>query len=119
MMISMSEVSLLMAAADGGSAASSGALGAFYAIYFGIMGMFGALYCGMFLFGLIALVLWLWMLIDCISRKDFQTENDRLLWVLILFFAGALGALIYYFVVKRKLDSPKWQSDEADRHGTQ
>jgi hypothetical protein len=98
-------LSLFMAASDG--VAASGAASAFSAVFLGMMGMFWALYCGIFLFGLVSFVLWLWMLIDCISRKNFENENDKILWVLIIFFAGALGALIYFFVVKRKLDQPK------------
>jgi TctA family transporter len=97
---------LFMAASDGGAAAS-GAASAFSAIFLGMMGMFWVLYCGIFLFALIGFVLWLWMLIDSISRKNYESENERLLWVLIIFFAGILGALIYYFMVKKKLDPPK------------
>ncbi|TRZ88506.1 MAG: hypothetical protein D4R88_07735 [Methanosarcinales archaeon] len=48
---------------------------------------------------------WLWMLIDCLKRQDgeFATggNNAKLIWVLVLIFAGLIGAAIYYFLIKR------------------
>lgn len=43
-------------------------------------------------------IFWLWMLMDVIKRQ----QEDRLMWVLILIFLAILGAIIYYFVIKRK-----------------
>jgi hypothetical protein len=51
------------------------------------------------LFGLIGF--WIWMLIDAIKRK-FKEDNEKLIWILVLLFANWLGAIIYYFAVKRK-----------------
>ncbi|MCZ7384942.1 MAG: PLDc N-terminal domain-containing protein [Candidatus Methanoperedens sp.] len=76
------------------------------------------------------IVFWLWMLIDCLKRPDGKFavggQNAKLIWVLIilimpfivanigllvpdvithmfrLLFAQVIGALIYYFLVKRK-----------------
>lgn len=50
---------------------------------------------------LLGFILWIWILVDCIKR-DFKNENEKLLWILILIFAHWIGALIYYFLVKRK-----------------
>ena len=50
---------------------------------------------GIFLF---IFIFWLWMLIDCLQRKF----NDKLLWVLVIIFAGIIGAILYYFLVKSK-----------------
>jgi prolipoprotein diacylglyceryltransferase len=47
---------------------------------------------------ILIIVFWLWMLIDCLKR-DF---DKRIAWVLILIFLGILGALLYYFMIKRK-----------------
>ena len=44
-------------------------------------------------------VLWIVMLIDAVKR-EYPHENDKLLWVLVIVFAGLIGAVIYYFVVK-------------------
>ena len=51
------------------------------------------------------LVLWLWMLIDCLKRPDdkfaYGGVNAKLIWILVIIFAGLIGALIYYFLIKR------------------
>ncbi|MGV8152364.1 MAG: PLD nuclease N-terminal domain-containing protein [Candidatus Nanoarchaeia archaeon] len=46
-------------------------------------------------------VLWIFMLIDAAKRK-FKNDNDRVLWILVLALTSYIGAIIYYFVVKRK-----------------
>jgi len=40
------------------------------------------------------------MLIHAVSKP---IEN-KALWIIILVFTGVIGAIIYYFVVKRKFD---------------
>jgi hypothetical protein len=47
-----------------------------------------------------AFVFWIWMLIDCVKR-DFKHENDKVVWILVLVFVGLIGAIIYYFVIRR------------------
>ncbi|MCZ7380890.1 MAG: PLD nuclease N-terminal domain-containing protein [Candidatus Methanoperedens sp.] len=51
------------------------------------------------------IVFWLWMLIDCLKRPDGNFaaggNNARLIWVLVIIFTGLIGALIYYFLIKR------------------
>jgi hypothetical protein len=65
----------------------------------GVFGMiFGFLF---FLAGVLAFIFWIAMLIDCVKRK-FKNDTDRIVWVLVVIFTGILGAIIYYFVVKRK-----------------
>ncbi|MBI4150984.1 PLDc N-terminal domain-containing protein [Candidatus Woesearchaeota archaeon] len=54
-----------------------------------------------FLFLTIGTVFWVWMLIDCVQRK-FKKDNDRVIWVLIIVFLHWIGALVYYFAIKRK-----------------
>ena len=46
-------------------------------------------------------IFWIWMLVDCLLyvRSD---GNDKLLWTLVIFFAGWLGALIYFLVQRPK-----------------
>jgi len=47
-------------------------------------------------------IFWIWMLIDLLKR-DFPTtkENEKIIWLLVLLFTYWLGALIYYFMVKK------------------
>ena len=63
------------------------------------------------LFFLLAIFLsflfWLWMLADCLARTDAgfpnkNNSNEKLLWVLVIFATFILGAILYYFIVKRK-----------------
>ncbi len=46
-----------------------------------------------------AFVFWIWMLVDCLSRKKLK---NRLAWVLVLIFLGFIGAVVYYVLVKSK-----------------
>ncbi len=53
-----------------------------------------------FLFPLVMIPLvlfWGWMFIDCIFY-----EEEKLLWILLMIFTSIIGAIIYYFVRKRK-----------------
>ena len=66
------------------------------------MGIFGVflflIFAGV---GIFLFVFWILMIVDCVQRK-FKNDNDKLVWILVLIFLHVLGALIYYFVVKRK-----------------
>jgi hypothetical protein len=51
------------------------------------------------------IVFWLWMLIDCLKRSDEKFaiggNNAKLIWILVIIFTGLIGAVIYYFLIKR------------------
>lgn len=51
--------------------------------------------------GIFAFVFWIIMLVDAVQRK-FKSDNDKIVWVLIIIFTQIIGALIYYFIVKKK-----------------
>lgn len=53
---------------------------------------------GLVALGLTAFVFWLMMLIHAASKP---IEN-KAMWIIILIFTGIFGAIVYYFVVKRK-----------------
>lgn len=89
-----------------GSSAATGIVGLFSAMMAAFYGAFMLLYCVIILFALITFVFWIWMLIDALSRKNYDTENERLLWCLVVFLGHWLGALIYFFLVKKKKDPP-------------
>lgn len=48
-----------------------------------------------------SMILWIWMLVDAVKR-NFPSENDKVIWIIVIVLAGIIGAIIYYFVVKRK-----------------
>ena len=59
--------------------------------------------------GLALFIFWIVMLIDVFKRKNWEDENQKNLWMIIMIvsiFVGLAGlaAIIYYFVVKRALD---------------
>jgi hypothetical protein len=53
-----------------------------------------------------AFAFWLWMLIDCLQRPTERFpnggESDKLIWCLAIFFVHFIGAVLYYYLVKRK-----------------
>jgi len=44
---------------------------------------------------------WVWMLIDALRNKAL-TDNEKLVWVLVIVFLHFLGAIIYFFVARSK-----------------
>lgn len=71
---------------------------AFPFVFFPLVFLFGFLG---FLIGIGCFVFWVLMLIDAIQRK-FKDPNEKIIWVLVIVFTHIIGALIYYFLVKKK-----------------
>jgi prolipoprotein diacylglyceryltransferase len=53
-----------------------------------------------FAVGILALIFWIFMIVDVASRK-FKQENDKVMWILIVILTGVIGAAIYYFIIKK------------------
>lgn len=49
-------------------------------------------------------IFWLFMVIDIVKR-DWKKDGDKTAYLILVLFLNILGAAIYYFVVKRHLDS--------------
>lgn len=45
-------------------------------------------------------VFWILMIIDAAQRKGLS-DGERIAWILVLVFIGIIGAIIYYFAVKK------------------
>lgn len=56
----------------------------------------------LWIIGLALFVFWLWMLIDC-ARRDFDKKT---MWLVILLLLGGIGAIAYFFAVKKKAGKP-------------
>lgn len=54
-----------------------------------------------FVLVLLAFIFWVIMLVDTIQRK-FKNDNDKIVWILVIILVGIIGAIIYYFIVKRE-----------------
>ena len=61
---------------------------------FGIIALFWIVFA---VVGLAGSVFWVWMLVDCLTRRSLQ-GNDKLIWVIVIVFGHFLGALVYFFV---------------------
>ena len=70
-----------------------------------VFGLFGILFSLIWLvfFGamIAAMVFWILMIVDVVKR-DFPKQDDKTVWILIVILAGIIGAIIYYFMIKRK-----------------
>jgi hypothetical protein len=45
-------------------------------------------------------IFWLLMIIDC-AKRSFKNDTDKVIWILVIVLVGFIGAIIYYFVVRR------------------
>ena len=61
-------------------------------VWCAFVGVFGAV-------GIAATVLWIWMLVDCLTKEG-DEHNNRLIWAIVIVFTHAIGAIIY-LVVRR------------------
>lgn len=46
---------------------------------------------------LVALLFWIWVLIDCLTKEPAES-NDKIAWFLFILFLPVLGAIIYLIV---------------------
>lgn len=51
------------------------------------------------LIGILFIIFWLTALID-ISKRDFNNDNERNGWILLVCLTGIVGASIYYLINK-------------------
>lgn len=62
--------------------------------FFFLLLSFGLMY-------LVSLVLWVWMLADCL-KKETDEGNTRLIWVIVIVFTYIIGAFLYYLIRRPK-----------------
>ena len=43
---------------------------------------------------------WLWMLVDCVRNRGLS-DNERLIWVIVICLTHVLGALVYLLAGRR------------------
>jgi hypothetical protein len=96
---------LLSACSEEGAAATGvTAIAGFAGLYICIAAI--AWLAGIFFF-----IVWIIMLVDCAKREnsDFPdaNPNSKMMWILIIVLAGGIGAIIYYFIVMRKMPKKK------------
>lgn len=50
------------------------------------------------LIGLALTLFWVWMLVDCLADQ----KEDKLVWFLVIFLLNLVGAVLYYFLARKK-----------------
>lgn len=76
----------------------TGAIGKF-------LGGFFFLFVFVAIIGLLATIFWLMMIIHAATKP---IEN-KAMWIIVMILTGIIGAIIYYFIVKRKFQAPAAQ----------
>lgn len=66
----------------------------------GFLGAGIAMFAVMFVVGIVGTIFWIMMIIHAATKP---IEN-RAMWIIIMALTGVLGAIIYYFAVKRSFD---------------
>jgi len=51
------------------------------------------------LVGILVVAFWIWMIVDCATRK-FRNDIEKIVWLLVIVFARWVGALVYFIVVR-------------------
>jgi hypothetical protein len=64
------------------------------------MVFFGFLWLIFFAVAILGTIFWIFMIVDVAKRK-FKNDNDRVVWILIVVLLHWIGALVYYFMIKR------------------
>jgi len=74
------------------------------------MGLAGIWICFIVVFwlaGIFLFVLWIMMLVDCVKRDNSEFpnagESTKTMWLLIIILTSGVGAIIYYFMVRKKM----------------
>jgi len=73
-----------------------------------MLGLGGAELMLILILMLLALVVnafWIWMIISAVQNKGL-TDNERLIWILVVVFLQLLGGIIYYFAAHPKRKTP-------------
>ena len=74
--------------------------------FFGFMALFW-LFWMTFVFG--GMIFWIYMLVD-VAKREFPKPDDKTVWILVVALTGVIGALIYYFAIKRPASKKGTQS---------
>jgi prolipoprotein diacylglyceryltransferase len=54
------------------------------------------------LLGILGLIATIWVIYDVITKQTKMDTTQKLIWVIVALFLGLIGAIIYYFVVKKE-----------------
>lgn len=73
----------------------------------GLAGIWICFFVVCWLAGIFLFVVWIMMLVDCAKRDNSEFpnagESTKTMWLLIVILASGVGAIIYYFMVRKKM----------------
>ncbi|WP_456321897.1 PLDc N-terminal domain-containing protein [Palaeococcus sp. (in: euryarchaeotes)] len=53
-------------------------------------------------FWLVGLLAMLWVIYDVLTKQKAMPDTEKLIWVIVAIFLNWIGAIIYFFVIKRE-----------------
>ncbi|MEK6910964.1 MAG: PLDc N-terminal domain-containing protein [Nanoarchaeota archaeon] len=53
----------------------------------------------MMILGILVVLFWLWMIVDC-AKRSFQNDVEKIIWLVVIVFGSWIGALVYFIVVR-------------------
>ena len=73
----------------------------------GLLGIWIFFVVVLWLVGIFLFVVWIMMLVDCVKRENSEFpnagESTKTMWLLIVILTSGVGAIIYYFMVRKKM----------------
>ena len=58
----------------------------------------GAIFIVVLVVGVAAFAFWIWMLVDLLQSS--RPTNEKILWAVVMLFAGIVGSIIYLIVAR-------------------
>ena len=56
------------------------------------------MFAGM-LVGVVLIIFWILMLIDC-AKRNFRASWEKIIWIVVIIFVNWIGALAYFIVIR-------------------
>jgi hypothetical protein len=103
------------ASSDAAAAGAAGVVGLLVTMLSSFMCLF---YAAAIVIGIGSTVLWVVALVDLVQRADSEfpsamagrpSANEKTVWLLVILFAGAIGAVVYYLTIMRKVPRGRGQ----------
>lgn len=61
------------------------------------------IWCFIGILSLVVTVIWVLSIIDIVKRENWKSENDKIIWLLLVIFVNFVS-LYYYFIYRKSLD---------------
>ena len=65
--------------------------------------IFFALICTIIVISFASVIIWVLSIIDILKRENWKSENDKMIWLLLVIFVNIVS-LYYYFFYRKTLD---------------